>query len=72
MGDVSVSWKNSDSGFTLDVSIPENTSADVSLPETDIANPVLVVDGKKSDSAYQPGSSLTLASGKHALALQAR
>lgn len=72
MGDVSVSWKNSDSGFTVDVAIPENTSADIVLPELSIENPVLVIDGKKSASTYQPGATLTLTDGAHSLALQAR
>jgi hypothetical protein len=72
MGDVSVSWKNSDSGFTLDVAIPENTSADIVLPELGIENPVLVIDGKQSASTYQPGATLTLTGGAHSLALQAR
>jgi hypothetical protein len=72
MGDVSVSWKNSDSGFTVDVAIPQDTSADLVLPATGIENPVLVIDGKTSPSTYQPGSTLTLAGGQHSLALQPR
>jgi hypothetical protein len=72
MGDVSVAWKNSDSGFTVDVSIPHDTNADIVLPETGIENPVLVIDGKTSASTYQPGTTLTLTGGQHSLALQPR
>jgi hypothetical protein len=71
MGDVSVSWKNSVSGFAIDVAIPENTSADIVLPELGFENPVLLIDGKKSPPTYQPGATLTLTGGTHSLALQA-
>ena len=69
-GDVSVTWALSDSEFTLNFAIPEETSAEVTLPETDLVNPLLTVDGKKLDTPYQGGATLTLAGGTHRLVLQ--
>jgi hypothetical protein len=72
MGDVSVSWASSDSDFRLDVSVPENTSAVVLLPVTEIANPTLTVDGKPSASPYQAGAEFTVTAGTHEFVLTAR
>jgi hypothetical protein len=72
MGDVSVAWTKSDTTFTLDVTVPEKTSADVTLPETELQGPVLTIDGKKSDFPLGAGAMLSLASGTHKLILEAR
>jgi hypothetical protein len=72
MGDVSVGWASSDADFRLDVSLPENASADVLLPVTEIANPTLTVDGKPSASPYQAGAAFTVTAGTHEFVLKAR
>jgi hypothetical protein len=72
MGDVSVGWASSDSDFRLDVSVPENTSADIVLPVTEIANPKLTVDGRPSASPYQAGAEFTVTAGTHEFVLTAR
>ena len=72
MGDVSVAWTLSDSEFTLDFTIPEKTSAEVMLPETDLADPLLIVDGMRSGAPFQRGATLTLAGGTHRLVVQSR
>jgi hypothetical protein len=71
-GDVSVAWTLSDSEFTLDFTIPEIASADIILPETDLVNPLLIVDGKMADAPYQKGMTLTLTGGTHRLIVQSQ
>lgn len=68
LGDVTVSWSKTDSTFSLDFTIPDAAGADVTLPETHLADPTLTIDGKPSPSTAQ----LTLPGGTHHILLQAK
>jgi hypothetical protein len=70
-GDIAVAWAKSDAKFTLDVLLPQNISADVTLPVMAMQNAVLMVDGK-AVASYRSGAVLTLTGGAHSLVLQAR
>ena len=72
MGDVTVTWTKSDSEFTLEVTVPEKTSAEVTLPETDLAYPVLTLDGETEQTPFQTSTAIRLESGTHKLILKAQ
>jgi hypothetical protein len=72
MGDVRVSWTKADAEFVLDFTAPENTSVDVTLPETDIETPVLWVDGNISSAPFALGMKVVLTGGEHHLMVKSR
>ncbi len=72
MGDVKVSWTKTDTAFTLDITAPQGTGLEVTLPETDIEKPVLVVDGAISSLPFGPGMKTVLTGGEHHLILRSQ
>ena len=72
MGDVSVSWKKEDSAFTLDVTAPDSTSVEVTLPDTHIEQPMLIVDGSVSTLPFRLGTKTVLTGGAHHLIVRSQ
>jgi hypothetical protein len=69
-GDVTISWSQNDSDFTLDFTVPTDT--EVTLPETNGTMGQLTVDGKFSGNPYHAGMQLTLPRGEHHITISAK